>query len=600
MSKKLTIKVKKFMISLTLLIVLGFSLSCSLEPIKPDPIQLGDYSYIIEYVTYHINKAMKEQNLPSIAVALIDDQEIVWQEAFGYADLDKKTPVLLDTVYRTGSISKIFTAIAIMKLFEDGIIDIDTPVSHYLPAFSIQSRFPYSDPITIRSILSHRSGLPNSSNRLGEAGLESSERVSLKGLIDSLKDQYVAYPVGYRYKYSNLGITLLGRIIEVVTGNEFADYMQKNILNPLGTNESSFLSSSEIEEKIATDYVIYQGKAKPQPQFDLSELPAVNLYSTLNDMCKFLMFLFREGKIGSNQFIKSETLKKMYFDSYSRPRDPTTAGLIWNLGGDPSSDHLTVWHGGWFSGFLTFISCLPYKKLGFIVLTNGDNQLTRGMMMTLKRILELMYETKFGIKPEEEYDIPNPVNLDKSILENYTGKYACEGPVYELSIKNDTLQIAQMGQSVDLIPVSENTFRFPIPLEILTGQINVFEFFTGDDTEEDIMIINNTNLNAYIVCPKIPMVEKIPALWDEVIGEYSSEIYISEGTNVGKAEIKIVDNVLTVKLIIDIPHFEIYFVLNPISETEMLILDGIFSGETIFYDDTGYLRLCGITFKPVQ
>ena len=132
----------------------------------------GDgYAYTKEWATWYItNNLIKNGNVPGVVMALVDDQEIVWQEAFGYANLEKEIFVSVDTVYKMASVTKPFTALAIMKLYEDGIIDLDAPITDYLPDFSIKTRFPDSDPITIRSILSHRGGFTHPENRPDRRG----------------------------------------------------------------------------------------------------------------------------------------------------------------------------------------------------------------------------------------------------------------------------------------------------------------------------------------------------------------------------------------------------------------------------------------------
>jgi CubicO group peptidase (beta-lactamase class C family) len=159
---------------------------------------------------------MDKYDLPSVAVALIDDQEVVYKQAYGLANLETKKPATLDTVYKLGSITKLFTGIEIMRMYEEGLIDLDAPITDFIPEFSINSRFSSSEPITIRSILAHRSGLPRNDTLL-EWYWESQPDV-LKAQTDSLADAYQAFPVGYRYKYSNIGYNILGRLIEVIRG----------------------------------------------------------------------------------------------------------------------------------------------------------------------------------------------------------------------------------------------------------------------------------------------------------------------------------------------------------------------------------------------
>jgi len=437
MSTRKSINARKHVMTFAVLFTLVFMFSCTGEPQKPENIQGDGYAYTKEWITWYItNELIKKTKVPSVAVALVDDQEVVWQETFGFANLEEQIPATVDTIYRIGSVSKPFTALAIMKLYEEGLMDLDAPITDYLPGFSMQSRFPESDPITIRNLMSHRSGIPNTKRAMGEAHLESFERISLEEIVDSLKDDYVAYPVGYRFKYSNLGFVLLGRIIELVTGNEFAEYMQGNVLEPLGMVNSSFLSSPEIDAMIAMGYKIIEGEAESRPHIDFSELPGDNLYATLNDMNEFVKFLFNEGRVGSNQFIRNETLEMMYVDSFSRPRDPVPWGLPWELI-HLSTNQLAVYHGGDMPGFSTYVGFLPDEKLGFVILTNYEFP---PLTPLRKKTLELMLETKFGIKPIEQ-DIPEPVQVERTILEKYAGKYSAgAGVPPEILLKNNKLQ----------------------------------------------------------------------------------------------------------------------------------------------------------------
>jgi CubicO group peptidase (beta-lactamase class C family) len=605
MDRDILSRLGKLIRVLTVVATLVCTYSCTGEPRKPANIQGDGYAYTKEWATWYItNQLIKNGNVPSVVMALVDDQEVVWQEAFGYADLEEKKFASVDTVYRVASVSKPFTSLAIMKLYEEGVIDLDAPITDYLPDFSVKSRFPDSDPITIRSIMAHRAGLPSSSVRLeSDFELESYERMSLEDIVKSLKDQYVAYPVGYRYKYQNVGCSLLGRIIEVVTGSEFADYMQDNILNPIGMNDSSFLSSPEIQGKLARGYNLDLDQSILVSYPDISDLPAGNLYTTLIDMTKALKFLFREGEVNGNQLIKKETLEMMYTDYYSKPRDPTICGLSWNLP-SLSTGNRVVSKDGAIPGFATSFALLPDEKLGLIIIANTYTPLTPFGVQTL----ELMLETKLGIKPVEE-KTPKAVHVDKTILEQYTGKYSFGFPV-EVVLKNKTLQFVMppsdlpIQGNLNLVPISETEFRFPTWVDFLIRKIIgvkvTFEFLLGQSSKEDIIVTVDSYSAIGLVLPKIPEVEEIPPLWDELCGEYTVEPYFKEET-IGTMEVKIVNNVLTSDIELNANKIDsLSFVLNPISDTEILVVgDPYHDGDTIFYDkDTGYLRWAGLIAKP--
>lgn len=142
---------------------LAFSLvtGCnSAPPKKPEAKQLGDYAYAKQYATWLIEQQMRRHGVVGLSIALVDDQRIVWAQGFGYADKAAKIAATSETIYRVGSISKLFTATAAMQLAEHGKFDIDRPLQDYVPEFSIKTRYPKSAPITPRNLMTHHSGLP--------------------------------------------------------------------------------------------------------------------------------------------------------------------------------------------------------------------------------------------------------------------------------------------------------------------------------------------------------------------------------------------------------------------------------------------------------
>src|SRR5450631_3411426 len=128
---------------------------CSAMPIRPESIPLKDYTYTREYISWLAHREMSKHDVTGLSIALVDDQQVVWATGFGFADKAGKVPATAETIYRAGSISKLFTATAVMQLAEQGLLDIDKPLQSYLPEFSIKSRFSDADPITLRSIMTH-------------------------------------------------------------------------------------------------------------------------------------------------------------------------------------------------------------------------------------------------------------------------------------------------------------------------------------------------------------------------------------------------------------------------------------------------------------
>ena len=233
-----------------------------------------------EYVSALVRHEMKKRDVTGLSIALVDDQRVVWAEGFGYADKAGNVPASPETVYRVGSISKLFTATAAMQLAERGRMDIDRPLGDYLPGFSIRTRFADAAPITPRSIMTHHSGLPSDYLK----GMWTRDPEPFTRVAGRLKDEYAANPPGTVFSYSNLGVTLLGDAIGKAAGRDFVSYVRDEILLPLGMSRSSFSTSADRTPLAAKGY--RKGKEAEDPP--LRDVPAGGLNTSVLDLSRFV------------------------------------------------------------------------------------------------------------------------------------------------------------------------------------------------------------------------------------------------------------------------------------------------------------------------
>ena len=413
-------------------------------PRKPDAIPLGDYGYTVDYAEYRIERLMKQYHLPSTAVSLIDDQNIIWQETFGLANIEENIPATPDTVYKMWSVAKLFTAVETMRLVEEGLVDLDAPITDYLPDFALQSRFSDSEPITIRSILAHHSGLPRNECRAITSPPGAYD--ALGELVASLPDCYAIAPVGYRYKYTNIGPDTLGHIIQEMRGQPFAHTMQENLLTPIGMENSAFLSADiPAPTDVALGYEYYKGDYYPYEQRDIPELPSGNLYATLTDMSAFAQFVFRDGEADGEQIINPETLRLMFEDQYPHQHYPQPMGLGWKTA-HVFGDELLVWHdGGPVEGISSLVALLPERKLGVVLFANEVSFEGNVSIFAAMDILELMLGTKYGIISPES-DLPEPIDIDRSLLDDYAGRYIVFGEVLDVFLSGDQIKAKALGR----------------------------------------------------------------------------------------------------------------------------------------------------------
>ncbi len=572
-------------------------------PEKPAPVPVGDYSYTVALAEHRIRQLMSQHHWPSVVVALIDDQDTVWQQAYGLANVEEGLPATTDTVYKVWSVAKVFTAIETMRLAEEGLIDLNAPITDYLPAFSIQSRFADSEPITIRSILSHRSGLPR--NECQTVTRAPGDADALRQMVEALRDCHMAFPAGYRFKYSNIGFDLLGHIIEKLRGDGFGHYMEENLLKPIGMESSTFLSAGiPAQADVALGYEYYQGQYYPRQQGDITGLPRGNLYSTIEDLGDFARFVFRGGEAAGKQIINPATLSQMFEAQFSSDRDPQPMGLGWKTARVLGAERM-AWHdGGPSEGIGSLVALLPQRKLGVVLLANEVGFEGSVSVPLAIEILALMLETKYGIVPPKEA-VPQPVPVDPSVLAEYAGKYVAFGQVMDVLLSGNQLKASIQGLTMDLIPVDQTRFRVShwllklgldgllrLPIDLRALEIG----FLPNDAGDDVMLINMGDV-FYEYCPRYPEPTEIPALWEELTGTYALVERMPAGRvgtrTVGTDEIEIVDGVLRMPGVIG----PIY----PISEAEIIILSGPFAGETMTYEPgTGRIFHQAYVYRPTD
>lgn len=452
----------------TLIAVLAALLlgSCATEPPVADYSGPGDYKLAVNQIRSLIDREMSKNDITGLSIALVDDQTIIWQQGFGYADLENRIPATPQTVYRAGSIAKVFTASAAMQLAESGKLDIDRPLAEALPEFSIRSRFDNPAPITPRNIMFHHSGLP--SNFLD--GLYVREPARFDTVVGAIRDEHLAFPPNYVFSYSNLGMALLGAAIEKVGQQPFDDYMAQHFFAPLGMTSSSFAA-----KPITKAYDRHQAIEV----FSLRDMPAANLLSNVVDLGQFLKMQFADGMAGQQQILAPGSVHEMLrvqnkgfplaFGQY--------VGLGWMMSGiDIPGGGPVASHGGSLPDSHSLMAMLPAHKLGVVVLTNSS---TSHLAVTRisTQALRLLLAAKTGLArtletPTHAAERP-PTRAE---LRQFNGYFDSMVGLAKISTSSGQIDVDAAGHQFRLVPHEDGLLTIKYKLfGMLPVRVGAFE-----------------------------------------------------------------------------------------------------------------------------
>jgi CubicO group peptidase (beta-lactamase class C family) len=309
-----------------------------------------------------------------LAVGLISDGRLTSFYGHGLADIDSRTPVTEDTVFRIGSITKTFTAIAVMQLAEQGLVGLAAPARDYLRAYRLIPAKPGHRPPTVRHLLTHTAGLPQLVYPARAFQPVLGETVPYGQRVPALADFYrgglrlIAEP-GTRHTYSNHGFATLGQIVEDVTGEPLGAYFRDRIFGPLGMTDTDLARSDQVMARLATGYALRADGPRPVRDGDLITTGAGAIYSTTRDMARYVAALLSGGSGEHGQILQPGTLASLFAPHYQPdPRLPGV-GLAFfrhDLGG-----HLVAGHDGLVPGFTSQLSLAPCDGIGAVAFTNG-------------------------------------------------------------------------------------------------------------------------------------------------------------------------------------------------------------------------------------
>jgi len=442
---------------MTILTVLAATLCIAGGPVLAADVDLAKTEAVL---TDLIQQALDERGVPSVSIALVKGDEIVWTAAFGSANVRTKTPATPDTIYCTGSTFKSVTATAIMQLVEQGKCRLTDPVNKHLGDIRVQDRLQSEQPVNIRHILSHWSGLI--------AGAETKPiwgRELPKTLAAMTADLYSIRAPETKWEYNNYAYGMAGLLVEKISGMEYEAYMVENVLEPLGIRTPHpVYPSPEMVELMALPYIPggADGQPKPVAQVHYDVYPAGDIYLTAEDMARFLGAHLNGGVWNGNRILSEESIEEMHTPQF---------------GGDygfgfavkkADNGHTIIAHGGGIPGQSSYMMGDVDARVGVYVMSNS------GVPTSIAEAAVQLLRGEEYVPPEErEY-----ITVDQHILDRYAGKYDVMGQaVMEVVSEGGRLFVEVPGQpKTELLAETETRFR-------QQGSDWVFTFVTDDAGE---------------------------------------------------------------------------------------------------------------------
>jgi serine beta-lactamase-like protein LACTB len=455
------------------------------------------YEAAVRALEPFIEREIKDKGLPALSIALVDDQEIVWARGFGLANPREQTPATAATVCRVGSVSKLFTDIAVMRLVEQGKLDLDAPVTRYLPDFKPAN--PFDKPITLRQLMAHRSGLvrePPVGNYFDPSEL------SLAKMVESLNKTELVYPPGERIKYSNAAVATVGHLLEKTQKEPFAGYLKRTLLDPLRMKKSGFEPTPDLTKDLAVATMwTYHGREFEAPTFQLGMAPAGCMYSTVQDLGRFLSVLFAGGRLADGTMLKPETLDQMWTPQFAKEGEKTGFGIGFHL--TEFDGRRRIGHGGAIYGFATELAALPEEKLGVVVVASRD-----GVNAVVTHIADEALAQLLAVrqgKPLPKIEEPAPLRPDEARA--FAGRYKSG------------------DKAIDLIERTGKLWVLPV-----RGGFRMELRRLGDDLITDDRLDYGTRLHPEDGMLRVgkDVYERVatgkpdpsPAKWDGLLGEY--------------------------------------------------------------------------------
>lgn len=376
---------------------------------------IKNFDHVVNRIDGIMNKKVKDKHIPNAVIIMVKGDKIIFQKGYGFSNLETGTPVNPETsLFRIGSVSKLFTWVAIMQLVEEGKLDLDTDINEYLdidiPARIYKSKDVDPSPITLRHLMTHTAGFEDYSDNIFT--LQEDELLSLEEYVIQLLPERV-FPVGEVIAYSNYGTALAGYIVEYVSGKSFSDYVEEFIYTPLNMHNSSLHQPlpERLQNQLVKPYRYVDGDLM-QGEFEFMPVAAGGMSSSASDMAKFMSAFLLKGENGNEQILQPKTVKQMFSQQFTH--HPDLDGMALGFMERTTNGQRVLMHGGSTMLFDTGLYLLPDENIGIFISYSGHNYTTH--VDIFKEIMDTLY-------PIDELNVGLPSKEAVARSNAYKGEY---------------------------------------------------------------------------------------------------------------------------------------------------------------------------------
>ncbi|PEY42391.1 penicillin-binding protein [Bacillus cereus] len=456
----------------------------------------------IKDIEFQIEEQVQNKTVPGFALSIINETEILYEKAFGLMNWEEsKLAITTDTLFRIGSVSKSLTGTLIMKLVEEGILDLDVPICTYIEAFPLQNQ-EHARTITLRMLLSHTAGLPDGGDIEGPRDQEGwisyiEEIVPTLGLVA---------PPGALYSYGNHAYNLAGYVAQSVCKKPFAELMKEYVLDPLGMNRTMYDPLEAMTYPLALAHEkAEQGDWKVQRKFaeNVTNYPSFFGMSTITDLSRFAMMHLNKGVLDGKTFLNREVVEEMHkkqVDNYTLNESGSCLGLIT----EKERGIEMLWHSGAISTYKCFFVLFPEKKLGFVTMATQDYGW---------KVIEMLMDKFIG--PIDELKL-NPVQVDSDCWRNYEGNYlGAKRGFVSITIEDASLMMEWNGERLRLHPIRKEFYVARNEGETISVGFRVI------DEETKYVVVNGSPCKCTELKRKHVQAEE----WKKYEGVYSGGIF---------------------------------------------------------------------------